>query len=415
MNILSIFASLFVFQIWLERSSHIRYAKTKAIFGFSAISILWCMVFPLDQFDTFILDLRQVPIIIGSLYGGPIVAVGLFLLTLVTRYVFFGAEGYLTFLLMYLILTPILIFFSRKFLQLTLKRKIIRSTLVSFGFSIFTLVIVALFNISYLDANLFLKLVIFPPVSMAMIIYIVEIVLNNYHLRQELIKSEKLAVISHLAASISHEVRNPLTASRGFMQLLQQGYTSPEKMRTFLDIAIKELDRAEGIIQDYLTFAKPAEDKKEAINVSTEIKKIVEILQPLANMNSVELDFSLAPYLVFGEKSKFKQCVINVAKNAIEAMPEGGKLSLHVERKGDFIYLHVRDTGIGMSKEQVDRLGEPFFTTREKGTGLGMMVVYSIVDSFGGKVKVKSEKGNGTTFSILLPMYKNSVEIVGHS
>ena len=151
-------------------------------------------------------------------------------------------------------------------------------------------------------------------------------------LLQNLIKSEKLQMVSHLAASISHEVRNPLTVTRGFIQLLYEDISS-EKKREYVSIALQELDRATDIISDYLTFAKPTVEKSEKININEEIQQAINVICPLSTMNGVEIeqaiyDLEQNQFLTIGERKKFQQCLINIMKNGIESMKsKGGKAS----------------------------------------------------------------------------------------
>ena len=135
---------------------------------------------------------------------------------------------------------------------------------------------------------------------------LLEVILTNFQVLQNLVKAEKLQTVSHLAASISHEVRNPLTASRGFIQLLSDDI-STETRKQYVDIALQELDRATEVINDYLTFAKPTLDTTETINISEEIQRAVKVIMPLANMNAIQIQLSLLPgdsYFVRGRKKK---------------------------------------------------------------------------------------------------------------
>ncbi|OAH58334.1 hypothetical protein AWH48_18335 [Domibacillus aminovorans] len=223
-------------------------------------------------------------------------------------------------------------------------------------------------------------------------------------------KSEKLEIVSHLAASMSHEVRNPLTAARGFMQLLHED-PSLENGGHFLDIALKEIDRATEIINDYLTFAKPAPITVEKVNVLEEIQSTIQIITPLANMNAVHISFTFnkqANYFILGERSKLQQGLINILKNGIEAMPNGGKLQLNLLSNEFNVQIDIQDTGIGMTPQQLSRLGEPYFSTKgnEKGTGLGMMVSFSLIKGMNGQIRVTSEVNKGACFSILFPVYQ---------
>ncbi|MGK9184795.1 DUF4084 domain-containing protein [Priestia filamentosa] len=226
-------------------------------------------------------------------------------------------------------------------------------------------------------------------------------------------KSEKLEIVSHLAASISHEVRNPLTVAKGFMQLFYEDLTENSK-KQFWDIAIQELDRATEIINDYLMFAKPAIENKEMVNIWHELQHAVTIVTPLANMNTVQIHLPLRKnkdvFFILGDRQKLQQYLINVLKNGIEAMPNGGNLRVLLHYHHPNLQIDIHDSGKGMTQEQINRLGEPYFTTKEKGTGLGMMVSFSIIKGMNGSINVTSKPQKGTCFSIRLPLHKRVEE-----
>lgn len=236
----------------------------------------------------------------------------------------------------------------------------------------------------------------------------------------ELFKADKAQVVSHLAASFGHEVRNPISVSKGFLQLLLEGEMPSYKRIEYAKAALDALDQAEEIIQSYLTFAKPHLERKEYIDFRKEMKKVVENILPFANMNSIILNFTLPPetqkkWILEGNCKHLHQCLLNILKNSVEAMSEGGTLKVEIIASEKIIGVRISDTGIGMTKEQIRHLGEPFFSSKEKGTGLGMMVVYSIVKEMKGKIKVESEIGKGTAFTLLFPLssHQNQVEEVG--
>ncbi|MDX1771288.1 MAG: HAMP domain-containing sensor histidine kinase, partial [Planococcaceae bacterium] len=155
------------------------------------------------------------------------------------------------------------------------------------------------------------------------------------------------------------------------------------------------------------TFAKPAPETMEEISVSDEIQNVVNILTPLANMNNVQLKYSKADYvrcLILGDPRKLQQSLINIVKNGIESMHGGGELEINLTSDYSSVRIKIRDEGKGMSKHQINRLGEPYFTTKENGTGLGMMVSFSLIKGMGGQVNVDSEVGKWTSFSIEFPV-----------
>ncbi|MCT8137968.1 HAMP domain-containing histidine kinase [Anaerobacillus sp. CMMVII] len=236
-------------------------------------------------------------------------------------------------------------------------------------------------------------------------IFIEQIIKNNY-IQQNIGKNEKLDMVSHLAASISHEIRNPLQVIKGFIQFLKTDEHDSERQKDFLNIMEKEVSSAEQIISDYLTFAKPTYDKVEVIDMKAEIENVINIIQPYANYSSVNVicEELVEGTYIRGDRQKLKQCLVNIARNCIESMPDGGELRVRTEVKKQNLLITMKDTGFGMTKEQIQRLGEPYFSTNENGTGLGMMVVYSIIKNMKGTLTVDSEVGIGTFFSIEFPL-----------
>lgn len=222
----------------------------------------------------------------------------------------------------------------------------------------------------------------------------------------ELQRSEKMEMISQLAASIAHEVRNPLQVTRGFLQLLGSK-ASNDKDKNYMVIAIDELDRASEIITDFLTFAKPQLEHTTLLNIGEELQKIEGILVPLATMQGGVIHLKIAADLyVRGNSSKFKQALINIIKNSIEALGENGVIEIQAfENKDDnHVVIRIQDNGEGMNESDIKRLGEPYYSKKSKGTGLGLMVTYRIIESMQGSIVYKSIKGNGTEANIFLPV-----------
>jgi two-component system sporulation sensor kinase B len=166
----------------------------------------------------------------------------------------------------------------------------------------------------------------------------------------------------------------------------------------------EELDRAQNIITDFLTYAKPQLDDVSAIKLQKEIQYVMGVLSPYATMYKVETSIVTdTENWIIGDPQKFRQCLINIMKNCIEAMPNGGTLKIATYCSDDTLTITIQDTGIGMSEQEVKRLGSPYYSTKDKGTGLGMMVAFSIIKAMNGKITVHSEKGEGTEFLIILP------------
>ncbi|UJF31937.1 ATP-binding protein [Paenibacillus hexagrammi] len=227
---------------------------------------------------------------------------------------------------------------------------------------------------------------------------------ENVAIRRELHRTEKLAVLSELAASVAHEIRNPMTVARGFMQVLNQAQVSESKKQIYTAMVIEEIDRAQSIINDYLSFAKPQAETLESIDISSLIQKLMNLISPYASLRDVQIKVQFEPGLwIHGHLEKMIQCLVNITKNGIEAMPKGGTLQLRGYRQNGRVILEIHDDGVGMTHEQIDQLGTPFYSTKHKGTGLGMMVSYRIIKNLSGEISVTSQLNKGTCFKISLP------------
>ncbi|MEK3883056.1 ATP-binding protein [Paenibacillus sp. PL2-23] len=220
-------------------------------------------------------------------------------------------------------------------------------------------------------------------------------------LKEDLIRSEKNHIVSQLTAAISHEIRNPLTTVRGFIQLMSKKDLTPDQRISYTRYALEGIDQANGIITDYLSFARPSIERKRRIALQDEVQFILPLVQPLALLSNVQIVWEQGadeqPAYIWGESNKLQQILLNVIKNAIEAMPEGGSLTISIRPVEDEVIITIRDTGTGMTKEQIARIGMPFYTTKEKGTGLGLMVVISLMQAMNGRLEIQSTSSQGTS------------------
>lgn len=238
-----------------------------------------------------------------------------------------------------------------------------------------------------------------------------EDIFERTKLQQELQRAEKMNAIGQLAASVAHEIRNPMTVVKGFLQIFLSKEMSEED-HMYLKLMIEELNRAENIINDYLSLAKPDVGNLETINGIDLAEQVMDLMSSYAMMSkNISMHTEIKDHVkIRGNKSELKQVLINILKNGIEAMGDGGKLSMALEKQGDFGVFIIKDTGIGMTPEELSRLGTAFYSLKERGTGMGLMVCYQIVERMKGQIKVYSKKGEGTTFEILVPLLLESSE-----
>jgi two-component system sporulation sensor kinase A len=216
-------------------------------------------------------------------------------------------------------------------------------------------------------------------------------------------QSDKLSAIGQLAAGIAHEIRNPLTAMRGFIQLLQSTIGDDKK---YCEIMLAELDRINGIVSELLLLAKPQAVKYQRRELPAILYNVLSLLDTQAILNNIQIHTRLPADLppICCEENQIKQVFINIFKNAIEAMPDGGNILVEgrVTENGEAA-VRIADSGCGIDPRRIPKLGEPFYTTKEKGTGLGLMVSYKIIEDHGGHIAVSSEVGKGTTVEVILP------------
>lgn len=216
-------------------------------------------------------------------------------------------------------------------------------------------------------------------------------------------KSEKLSAVGQLAAGVAHEIRNPLTAIKGFLQLLQ--HELPTENTHYLNIILNELTRIELISSELLILAKPQAEEFKPHSIQDIVENVMLLLNSQAILHNVELVQELSPDLpeVMCEANQIKQVFINGIKNAIDALPHGGKIQLAVRASGLSVIAQIKDNGVGISSETLRRLGEPFYTTKANGTGLGLMVTHKIIERHGGSIEYESTEGEGTTVTISFP------------
>ncbi|WP_019155413.1 sensor histidine kinase [Robertmurraya massiliosenegalensis] len=234
--------------------------------------------------------------------------------------------------------------------------------------------------------------------------------LTNARMKQQQIyyeqiqQSERLKTSGQLAAAVAHEIRNPITVVKGFLQLFREEQTSLERKRHF-NLMIDELNTAEQVISQFLSMAKPEQEKiTEIVDVREVLQSVTDLLHSygLLHDNRIELkvkgDCKTSANII-----ELKQLFINLIKNAIEASKIGDLVVVSAEVENDFVIIKVIDRGRGMSEAEVASLGTPFYSLKSKGTGLGLMICYNIVEKYNGIIDFESKQGEGTTATIRFP------------
>jgi PAS domain S-box-containing protein len=235
------------------------------------------------------------------------------------------------------------------------------------------------------------------------VVMVMRDVTERVHTEELLRKSDKLAVVGQLAAGVAHELRNPLTAMKGFLQLMQD---KVESGREYINIMLSEMKRIELIIGEFLILAKPHVVKFESKSPQELLQSVIALLDTQAILNNVQIVTNIGPGVpnILCEENQIKQVFINVLKNAIEAMPSGGQITIEMAYEpSNGVVIRFRDQGVGIPEESIPHLGEPFYTTKESGTGLGLMISYQIVQAHNGHMQIHSQVNQGTTVEVCLP------------
>ncbi|WP_342430821.1 ATP-binding protein [Neobacillus sp. FSL H8-0543] len=223
-------------------------------------------------------------------------------------------------------------------------------------------------------------------------------------MEERLRKTEKLSVVGELSASVAHEIRNPLTSLKGFVQLLQR---EDSKHQSYYQIMLDELNRINHIVSELLLLAKPQHIKFSKMSIQKVLNDVVSLLNVEASLYNVQIKENIPEEILFleCEPNQLKQLFINLIKNSIEATTSGGTITITVDQvENNQLSITIKDNGCGISKDRLERLGEPFYSSKEKGTGLGLTVSYKIVQSHRGTIQFDSEVDEGTTVQILFPL-----------
>lgn len=218
-------------------------------------------------------------------------------------------------------------------------------------------------------------------------------------------RQDKLAAIGQMAAGIAHEIRNPLTSMKGYTEFLQLDEQDDER-KEYLAIILDEVDRVNEIVEDFLVLAKPKVVQLKRQNIVAIIQHVLALMEFDARKKGIRfiLDYNYENIVVDCDENRLKQVFLNFIKNGIEAMPNGGDLRVKLGVDAGLVHIAIQDTGVGIPKDKLKKIGEPFFTTKKNGNGLGLMVSFKIIEGHNGRILVDSELNVGTTFTVILPI-----------
>jgi two-component system NtrC family sensor kinase len=230
-------------------------------------------------------------------------------------------------------------------------------------------------------------------------------------IQQALLQSEKLAAMGRLTSQIAHELNNPIYGIMNTLELLKTEISPESKRRRILELSLSEIQRLSEMLRNMLSFSKPEEEARKRINLNELLEGILLMMERQMRESNIRvaLDFDHQIPEVMASTNQMRQVMLNMFKNAKEAMPSGGTLTVRTAREDQKVSVHIQDTGVGIPEEIQNKIFEAFFTTKQKvkGVGLGLSVCYGIIKDHGGEIRVESEEGKGTTFIISLPIEKH--------
>jgi signal transduction histidine kinase len=231
-------------------------------------------------------------------------------------------------------------------------------------------------------------------------------------IEEQLRRAERLSALGELSAILAHEIRNPLASIRGTAEILMEDQTSAASRGEFLGILVKESDRLNRVVEDFLKMARPEPIAKKSCDINEELRNMITLLSTQARQSKVSLELKPAPLPPFeGDGEKLRQAFLNIILNAIQASPAGGVVTVATseDREKGRIEILFSDQGPGISAQASSAIFEPFFTTKGTGTGLGLPITKKIVEGHAGSIEVESEPGHGATFRVRLPVSREGV------
>jgi two-component system NtrC family sensor kinase len=227
--------------------------------------------------------------------------------------------------------------------------------------------------------------------------------------QEQLLQSEKLAAMGRLTSQIAHELNNPLYGIMNTLELLKTEIAPDNKRRKILEMALSETLRLSDLLRKMLSFSKPDQEERHPVEINSVLDEILLLHEKQLKENDINIVLSFAEglALVNASKNQLRQVFLNMVANARDAMPNGGTFTVTTGGDGDNIVVEITDTGMGIRKENIDKIFDSFFTTKGeiKGVGLGLSVCYGFIKDHGGDIEVKSQEGVGTTFTIILPVH----------
>jgi two-component system, sporulation sensor kinase B len=379
------------------------FLKHKITYGLiGAFGAFLCMLYPIETLGKTHFDLRMIAILVVTLYAGWISGSLVLLLVLIFRSIIGGpfvSTGLVVSILAYLVALA----FRKLFLSSG--STFFTSTVIFFIYMIVYFINIFIF-VPFLHTGFYFIYFGVFYLTFISIVFIIEYLIRTNKQIEEMMYLDKLNMAGQMAASIAHEIRNPLATVRGFIQHLAED-TNDKQFKKYSPLILDELDRTNKIITDYLNVSRPGKFELSLLNADKVLHDCVELLRPFASYSNVSIFYSTSgQHFIKGDEQYLKQAIMNVIKNGIEAIDGQGEVMIETKEipASNKIVVTITDDGKGMSHEELNKIGLPFYTTKTKGTGLGSMVTNKIIREMHGMIEYESEPGRGTKVNISLPL-----------
>ncbi len=402
-----------IYYMYINEANYFSINAEYVFLLFASISSIILVYYPLMQIGNSFFGFQSLLIVFSFLYGFKRIGIIVLLITFLYRnYIFFPETQWTQHLGLFIYCLPL--FFTKYWTALSKKRKYYFSLLLSLVEYVLYMANICLYqiyfegysiqNVQEIAGSMVITGMMYSLCFLLMI-YISEFFKRTRYLKEIASDTEKMIMVSELAAGVAHEVRNPLTVVKGFVQLVEKDLN--EKSKEYMQLVLTELERAEKIITDYLQLAKRYPVEQSIISVTDLLKNVYTIMHSYTNINGVSLQLEIGEEMyIAGDQNKMKQVLLNIIKNATEAIQRGeGVIMVRSYHSNRMAVIEVEDNGIGMTQQELMRIGEAFYTNKETGTGLGVMVTKSIIQEHRGTLLYNSERNKGTTVTIRIPIH----------
>jgi two-component system, sporulation sensor kinase B len=404
LNLLVVFSSFVIYQFWYESKPKSPFLRKYSLLITSSLAILFCMTFSFYQTEGIYYDLRRIPLWFGTLYGGPVTGFWLSILTILIR-VFQGGEGVLPSVFTTIILCLLTILITPLYFKLSAIQKITLGTLISLFFSLVFLLWNFLNGHLLFHPGTWAEYIILNSIGLILISSSIELIKSNYNNRMKTIHNDKLHSLHELAAAVNDEIKNPLTTSRGLLQLLKEDISLPEERRNYYyNFALEELKKIGKVVTEYQAFAKPYINKSESFKLRPALIEVISLMKTHSDTSMVKIIFENASDCqIRGNKEYFIRALINIFEESINTMQYGSSLEVKSTSLNTSCVITIIKQGNDLKGGMEESIWQSFNGSSASNLGLGMMLAHKVIENMEGSITIGSYMSKCTEIKISLP------------